>query len=114
MNKTILNIFLTLFFFACKKKENTIERQFLPLEINETSGLEYYKKNFITHNDSGGEPLLYEFNENGKIICKHKIDNCGMNDDWEDLTSDNENFYVANSGNNYGERKDLSILILDK
>ena len=37
-----------------------------------------------------------------------------MNDDWEDLTSDNENFYVANSGNNYGERKDLSILILDK
>ena len=114
MNKTILNIFLTLFFFACKKKENTIERKFLPLEINETSGLEYYKKNFITHNDSGGEPLLYEFNENGKIISKHKIDNCGINDDWEDLTSDNENFYVANSGNNYGERKDLSILILDK
>ena len=114
MNKTILNIFLTLFFFACKKKENTIERQFLPLEINETSGLEYFNENFITHNDSGGEPLLYEFNKEGKIVSKHKIDNCGMNDDWEDLTSDNENFYVANSGNNYGERKDLSILILDK
>ena len=114
MNKTILNIFLTLFFFACKKKENTIERQFLPLEINETSGLEYYNENFITHNDSGGEPVLYEFNKNGKIISKYKIDNCGMNDDWEDLTSDNENFYVANSGNNYGERKDLSILILDR
>ena len=27
-----------------------------------------------------------------------------MNDDWEDLTSDNENFYVTNSGNNYGKR----------
>ena len=114
MNKTILNIFLTLFFFACQKKENTIERQFLPLEINETSGLEYYNEKFLTHNDSGGEPVLYEFNKEGKIVGKHKIDNCGMNDDWEDLTSDNENFYVANSGNNYGERKDLSILILDK
>ena len=68
MKKKILKIFLTLFFLACKKKENTIERQFLPLELNETSGLEYFNENFITHNDSGGKPLLYEFNKEGKII----------------------------------------------
>ena len=114
MNKTIINLFLTLIFFACTKKKNTIERQFLPLEINETSGLEYYNENFLTHNDSGDEPVLYEFNKKGQIIGEYKIDNCGMNDDWEDITSDNENFYVANSGNNYGVRKNLSILILDK
>ncbi len=114
MNKTIINLFLTLIFFTCTKKKNTIERQFLPLEINETSGLEYYNENFLTHNDSGDEPVLYEFNKKGQIIGEYKIDNCGMNDDWEDITSDNENFYVANSGNNYGVRKNLSILILDK
>jgi len=114
VNKTIINLFLTLIFFACTKKKNTIERQFLPLEINETSGLEYYNENFLTHNDSGDEPVLYEFNKKGQIIGEYKIDNCGMNDDWEDITSDNENFYVANSGNNYGVRKNLSILILDK
>ena len=36
--------------------------------INETSGLEFYNKNFITHNDSGDGPSLYVFNENGDLI----------------------------------------------
>ena len=64
------NIFLTLFFLD-KKKENTIERQFLPLEINETSGLEYFNENFI-HNDSGGEPLLYNLTRKVKLLVNIK------------------------------------------
>ena len=109
MNKLLINIILLLLLTACK-----IQRQFLPQKINETSGLEYYKNNFLTHNDSGGDPSLYEFTKKGDIINIYKILGCGINDDWEDITSDDENFYISNSGNNYGVRKNLSILILDK
>ena len=34
-----------------------------------------------------------KFNEEAKLLI-NKIDNCGMNDDWEDLTSDNENYIL--------------------
>jgi len=114
MNKTIRILLFGLLFFSCSEEGTTIERQFLPLKINETSGLEYYNNNFLTHNDSGGKTILYEFNKEGKIVDEHLIENCGENNDWEDITADNENIYVANSGNNFGNRENLSVLILDK
>jgi len=113
MNNKIFVIFFLIVLFSCVEQVS-IERQFLPLEINETSGLEYYNKNFLTHNDSGGKPILYEFNKDGKIVSEHSINNCGVNNDWEDITADNENIYVANSGNNFGTRENLAVLVLDK
>ena len=113
MNNKFYLIFFLIVLFSCVEQVS-IERQFLPLEINETSGLEYYNKNFLTHNDSGGKPILYEFNKDGKIVSEHSINNCGVNDDWEDITADNENIYVANSGNNFGTRENLAVLVLDK
>tara|TARA_B100000900_G_scaffold340845_1_gene303763 strand:- start:54 stop:881 length:828 start_codon:yes stop_codon:yes gene_type:complete len=113
MNNKFYLIFFLIVLFSCVEQVS-IERQFLPLEINETSGLEYYNKNFLTHNDSGGKPILYEFNKDGKIVSEHSINNCGVNNDWEDITADNENIYVANSGNNFGTRENLAVLVLDK
>ena len=114
MNKTIRILLFALLLFSCSEGGTTIERQFLPLKINETSGLEYYNNNFLTHNDSGGETILYEFNKEGKIVDEHFIENCGENNDWEDITADSKYIYIANSGNNYGNRQNLSVLILNK
>ena len=114
MNKTIRILLFGLLLFSCSEEGTTIERQFLPLKINETSGLEYYNNNFLTHNDSGGETILYEINKEGNIVDEHFIENCGENNDWEDITADSKHIYIANSGNNYGNRQNLAVLILDK
>ena len=114
MNKTIRILLFGLLLFSCSEEGTTIERQFLPLKINETSGLEYYNNNFLTHNDSGGETILYEFNKEGNIVDEHFIENCGENNDWEDITADSKYIYIANSGNNYGNRQNLAVLILNK
>ena len=113
MRNKIYVIFFLIVLFSCVEQVS-IERQLLPLKINETSGLEYYGDNFLTHNDSGGKTILYEFNKDGKIVYEYTINDCGVNNDWEDITADNENIYVANSGNNYGTRQNLAIIILDK
>ena len=114
MNKTIRILLFGLLLFSCSEEGTIIERQFLPLKINETSGLEYYNNNFLTHNDSGGETILYEFNKEGNIVDEHFIENCGENNDWEDITADSKHIYIANSGNNYGNRQNLAVLIIDK
>ncbi|MDG1967872.1 MAG: hypothetical protein P8I30_00420, partial [Flavobacteriaceae bacterium] len=39
----------------------------LPKKINETSGLEYFDGQLITHNDSGDDALLYGFSKTGAL-----------------------------------------------
>lgn len=77
--------------------------------ITETSGLEYYKKQIITHNDSGDSPTLYFLDTLGNLLY-HKTYKNMIAIDWEDVTKDKEFLYIADIGNNYGDRKDLSIL----
>ena len=123
------NIFLLagLILFGCSNKEiNSIEidsaeiisKIVLPKIINETSGLEFYNNYFITHNDSGGEPSLYLFNEEGEIIETIGFDKNPdfkiENNDWEDITSDNKYFFVADTGNNFGNRDNLNIIRVSK
>ena len=76
--------------------------------IDETSGLEIIDNQFITHNDSGGDPKLYYLDKKGKIVFE-RILNGAKNNDWEDITKDEEYLYVANMGNNLDNRKNLSI-----
>ena len=119
------NIYLLagLTLFGCSNKEidsaeiDTVEiisKIVLPKIINETSGLEFYNNNFITHNDSGGEPSLYVFNEEGEIVetigLNKNPDFEIENNDWEDITNDNKYFFVADTGNNFGNRDNLNII----
>ena len=123
------NIYLLvgLILFCCSNKEidsaeidsaEIINKIVLPKIINETSGLEFYNNNFITHNDSGGEPSLYVFNEMGEVIetigLNKNPDFEIENNDWEDITNDNEYLFVADTGNNFGNRDNLNIIRVSK
>jgi hypothetical protein len=90
-----------------------IKEVHLPKKIKETSGLEYIGENFLTHNDSGDESRLYEFNKDGVLLKSTRIYSIS-NVDWEDITSDEENYYIADTGNNYATRKNLRVYILNK
>ena len=91
----------------------TLETVKLPKKIDETSGLEFFKGHFITHNDSGGKSKLYAFTSEGDFLKSHKIKGA-TNIDWEELTADNNYIYICDTGNNYGTRKDLKIYKIDK
>ena len=116
-----------LILFGCSNKEidsaeidsaEIVNKIVLPKIINETSGLEFYNNNFITHNDSGGEPSLYVFNEMGEVIetigLNKNPDFEIENNDWEDITNDNEYLFVADTGNNFGNRDNLNIIRVSK
>ena len=106
---------LTLFFFYlfCVKsfgQDFTLTEKFeLPNQVEETSGLLYYNNKIITHNDSGNDANLYEIDpENGEITRVVTVANA-TNIDWEDLGQDDTYIYIADIGNNNGNREDLKI-----
>ena len=103
--------FILFIFLICFKLTSQViyEEISLPKEIYETSGLEFSKSNIITINDSGGKSILYEFNEKGEILDRIKIPNVD-NNDWESLAIDEKYIYIADIGNNYSMRSNLSIL----
>ena len=114
--------FIILLIFSCSDfQENpeyesavVLESIVLPKVINETSGLEILNEVFITHNDSGGEPILYFFNLNGEITNSVKLEEKSFweiyNNDWEDITADEDYMFIADTGNNFGNRANLNII----
>jgi hypothetical protein len=86
----------------------------LPEELFESSGLLYDEKKLWTINDNGGLPCLYQIDTiTGTIVQKVFIDNC-QNNDWEEITADENYIYIGDFGNNFGNRQNLSILKIDK
>ena len=85
------------------------QRFTLPHQVVETSGLAKTGDTWWTINDSGDKPRLYAFSDKtGELI--HKLRLRGVNNrDWEDLAQDQRYLYIADTGNNSGKRKDLSI-----
>ena len=105
--------FLLVTLNACttnKLPEGAIE---LSKKIDETSGLASFENNFLTLNDSGGKPALYSFNAKGDLLETHKIDGA-INRDWEDIAQDSTHFYIADTGNNFATREDLTVYIVTK
>jgi hypothetical protein len=86
----------------------------LPNSLRETSGLIFYAGGLWTHNDSGGQPQIYKFDTlTGQVQQTLTIENA-VNVDWEDITQDSRFIYIGDFGNNYGNRRDLSIYRIAK
>lgn len=83
----------------------------LPEKLHENSGLANAIADslFWIHNDSGSPAELYLINKKGVLKQSVAIPN-SHNIDWEDLASDTRgNLYIGDFGNNFQQRKDLTI-----
>lgn len=70
----------------------------LPDEIEETSGLIYLNGKVWTHNDSGGESVLYSIDTANGAILERKTIAGVTNEDWEDVAKDATYVYIGNVG----------------
>jgi hypothetical protein len=97
-------------FTRTQKQVNDFKEKFeLPNEVKETSGLLFLDGKIITHNDSGDAPNLYEIDSlSGTILRTVAISNA-TNVDWEDLAENDTHIFIADIGNNNGNRQDLKI-----
>lgn len=83
----------------------------LPTSIKEASACEIVKGSDLvwTVEDQKNEPILFGFTKDGILKKEIRITNV-QNNDWEDLTSDDEgNLYIGDFGNNDNERQNLAI-----
>ena len=102
---------LFIFFFVVINLEaQTIVSEIeLPISVYETSGLEIVNNNLITINDSGNPSNLYYLNQDGELLFRRMFNEL-KNNDWEDLTADEEFIYIADIGNNFDTRENLRII----
>lgn len=86
----------------------------LPSALHESSGLCYTDGRLWSFGDSGNPPYLYCIDTaTGAILQTVRIQNFS-NEDWEDITADDQYIYVGDFGNNDGNRKDLRVLRISK
>jgi len=108
MNKLLILIFLIV--SACNTGNLNVIAD-LPKTLNEVSGTETTSNiDWVWMlNDGGNKARIYGVNNKGNIKKELKIN--AQNNDWEDLTSDqNGNLYIGDFGNNDNKRKNLAIL----
>ena len=85
----------------------------LTQNLNENSALIYWDNQIVTLNDGGNESALFFLNNNGAVLRKVIVDQVN-NVDWEALTQDNNNIYIGDFGNNYGNRNNLCVYKISK
>lgn len=82
--------------------------QQLSAEIAETSGLACLNGNqFLTINDSGNPATVYQLDAWGQIISRYNT--TGRNQDWEALAIHQGQLWIADIGNNSGQRPTLDL-----
>lgn len=81
-----------------------------PKSLDEVSGLISLKDSTVwAIEDGGNKDEIYKVNFNGDILKTFKVKNA-KNHDWEDITKDTlDNIYIADTGNNANDRKNLSV-----
>jgi hypothetical protein len=87
----------------------------LPEKMYETSGLVFYQdKYLLTHNDGGNKSEIFVLDLKGNLVKTISLSET-KNNDWEDLTQDDEGrVYIGDFGNNLNKREACQIYILPK
>lgn len=103
--------------------------------INEMSGIvksERFEDVYWVHNDSGDVPRLFAINGDGQVIVPEFFEDSyhgetkqankqpwtgvllvdAENEDWEDIETDNDKIYIADTGNNDYDRNDLGVYVI--
>ena len=113
--KKISSLFSFLLFISCQNFGQLTLLDDLPKKLKEVSGIEITTGSDLIWmiNDSGNKAKLYGISKNGKISKEISVKT--KNNDWEDLTSDEEgNIYIGDFGNNESDRKNLRVLKINK
>lgn len=88
----------------------------LAKEIDESSGVVASRRHegvFWTHNDANNAPRLFAITREGKLLKEYRVD--AKNADWEDIAIDDEGrLYIANTGNNEGQRSVVEVLRVEE
>lgn len=108
---TIIKCFFLLFLVGCQSFGQLKVLTDLPNSLEEVSGIQKIKGFDLLWmiNDSGNSAVIYGVETNGEILRKVFVN--AKNNDWEDITSDEEgNLYIADFGNNDNKRRNLRIL----
>lgn len=100
---------------CAQQKYRIVRTGRLPKGIHESSGLALYNQSFVTQEDSGNPPYLFEFDcpllKNRSPSDTIKLPRSVRNIDWESLAVDKQNnFYIGDFGNNSNQRQDLRII----
>jgi hypothetical protein len=87
----------------------------LPGVTRESSGLSQSRRDprlFWTHNDAGGEPLLYAFSSDGRLAGTVRVQGASLTD-WEDLAAGpcggSSCLYIGDIGDNEEKRSSVTI-----
>ncbi|HEV2149960.1 MAG TPA: hypothetical protein VGR37_21360 [Longimicrobiaceae bacterium] len=87
----------------------------LPPEVDESSGLAESRRTpgvFWTHNDSGGDPVLFAVDARGRLLGTVTVAGA-ENRDWEDVATGpcpaGTCLYVADTGDNEGDRRTVHV-----
>jgi hypothetical protein len=107
--KLIYSLFFLIFFPLLVNAQQFSFLTDISESVSETSGIIYLNNRLITHNDSGGDNALYELDINDGSLTRTVAINNATNTDWEDITYDDEYIYIADIGNNNGDRTDLKV-----
>jgi hypothetical protein len=89
-------------------------------QVTESSGLAASQRKpnrFWTHNDSGGQPLLFAFDNQGRSTGRLELKGIGA-DDWEDMASfvdgERPRLLVADCGDNQRRRSSITLYLMDE
>ena len=97
---------------ACQVVERAVP---LPGDVAETSGLAESRVRpgvFWTHNDSGGDPVLYAVNAAGQLLGTVRVTGAEAKD-WEDVAVGpcpaGSCIYIGDTGDNDAKRRDVEV-----